>query len=289
MKIIDAHIHITKFSLLNDGAFKFMALNDFFRDNWRELESNPSFLAGIMDEEGVEKAVLLNYAAPETLGYTEEVNEFIYNYSREYPDKFIPFGGLDLKRYGRKEIRRRLEELFSKYEIKGIKLQPVHQLFYPNQYVSEYGGNRMEQLYDLYQFCEDNNLPITIHTGTSMFPMARIKYGDPIYLDDVAVDFKRLKVIMAHGGRPFWTQTAFFLLRRHKDNMVLDISGIPPQNLLNYFPRLSEIATNVIFGSDWPSPGVKSMRYNADMVAKLPLDEHVKQAILYENFKRIIL
>ena len=74
------------------------------------------------------------------------------------------------------------------------------------------------------------------HTGTSIFPGARNKYGDPIYIDDVAVDFPKLKILLAHGGRPLWMDTAFFLMRRHP-NVYLDISGIPPKTLLKYFPR----------------------------------------------------
>ena len=73
------------------------------------------------------------------------------------------------------------------------------------------------------------------HTGTSIFPGARNTYGDPIYVDDVAVDFPKMKILLAHGGRPLWMHTAFFLLRRHA-NVFLDISGIPPKSLLNYFP-----------------------------------------------------
>jgi predicted TIM-barrel fold metal-dependent hydrolase len=124
------------------------------------------------------------------------------------------------------------------------------------------------------------------HTGTSMFPKAGIKYGDPIYLDDVMNDFPRLRVLIAHGGRPFtfWTETTFFLLRRH-DNLYLDISGIPPSRLLDYFPRITEISKKVIFGSDWPSPGVKGLRANAMEILNLQLPDDIKTMILRTNFE----
>jgi hypothetical protein len=118
-----------------------------------------------------------------------------------------------------------------------------------------------------------------IHTGTSIFPAARNKFGDPIYLDDVAVDFPKLKILMAHGGRPIWMQTAFFLLRRHK-NVHLDISGIPPKILLKYFPRLEEIAHKTLFGTDWPSPGIPDIKQNLDQFKALALPEAVKEQIL---------
>jgi predicted TIM-barrel fold metal-dependent hydrolase len=118
-----------------------------------------------------------------------------------------------------------------------------------------------------------------VHTGTSIFPGARNRYGDPIFLDDVAVDFPNLKILMAHGGRPIWMQTAFFLLRRHR-NVHLDISGIPPKLLLQYFPRLQEIASKTLFGTDWPSPGVKDIKQNMDEFRALPLTEEIKEQVL---------
>jgi predicted TIM-barrel fold metal-dependent hydrolase len=93
------------------------------------------------------------------------------------------------------------------------------------------------------------------------------------------VDFPRLKILLAHGGRPLWMDTAFFLLRRHP-NVYLDISGIPPKTLLQYFPRLEEIAAKTLFGTDWPGPGVPDIKKNLDDFMALPLKEEVRQQIL---------
>ena len=103
-----------------------------------------------------------------------------------------------------------------------------------------------------------------------------------MYLDDVAVDFPKLKIIMAHGGRPLWMDTAFFLLRRHP-NMFLDISSIPPRSLLKYFPRLEEIAYKSMFGTDWPGPAVPEMRKNVEDFCALPLGEKSRQQILWDT------
>jgi predicted TIM-barrel fold metal-dependent hydrolase len=65
------------------------------------------------------------------------------------------------------------------------------------------------------------------------------------------------------------------------------VSGIPPSKLLEYFPRLDEIAGKTIWGTDWPSPGVKSMRANVDAFMALPLSDAVKQRILHDNAARI--
>jgi hypothetical protein len=73
--------------------------------------------------------------------------------------------------------------------------------------------------------------------------------------------------------------TAFFLIRRHA-NVYLDISGIPPKTLLEYFPRLSEIAHKTLFGTDWPGPGVPDIKKNLDDFRALPLNKEVQQQIL---------
>lgn len=284
MKINDVHIHVTKFSEFSERALRFMGRSGDFVEYEKRLEGDPGFLIEHLDREGVERAVLINYVAPDVIGFTHDVNRFIHNYAREYPDRLVPFGSLDPKTTS--DIRGRLEEIVHGYELRGLKIHPVHQLLYPNQYLGEYGANSIPGLAAIYEFCEREGIPVTIHTGTSMFPSARNKYGDPIYIDDVAVDYPRLKIIMAHGGRPIWMKTAFYLLRRHS-NVYLDISGIPPNSLLDYFPRIETIAEKVLFGSDWPSPGVKGIRENAEQVMKLPLRGEVKEMILRENFDRL--
>ena len=121
---------------------------------------------------------------------------------------------------------------------------------------------------------------------TSIFTGARNVYAQPIFADDVGVDFPGLVVILAHGGRPLWMEEAFFLVRRHK-NMYMDISGIPPRKLMEYFPRLEEIAGKVLFGTDWPSPGVADIRGNIEAFRALPLSAAAQQQILYDNAARL--
>jgi predicted TIM-barrel fold metal-dependent hydrolase len=121
-----------------------------------------------------------------------------------------------------------------------------------------------------------------IHTGTSIFPAARCKYGRPMEIDDVAVDFPDLRVIMAHGGRPLWMSEAFFVLRRHK-NVWLELSGIPPKKILDYFPRITDLGDKVLWGTDWPSPGVRDLRANLDQFLALPLSDEWKRGVVVES------
>jgi len=111
------------------------------------------------------------------------------------------------------------------------------------------------ELETIYRGAEANGIPVMIHTGTmSIFPAARNKFGDPIYLDDVAVDFSQAE--NPDGARRATDLDADSILSAsaHK-NVHLDIAGFL-EVLLKYFPRLEEIAHKTLFGTDWPSPGI---------------------------------
>src|SRR5260370_18681016 len=118
-----------------------------------------------------------------------------------------------------------------------------------------------------------------VAAGTRIFAGARSKYGNPMELDGVAIDFPELEIVMAHGGRPLYMEEAFFVLRRHR-RVRLDVSGIPPTRLLQYFPRLAELADRVLWGTDWPSPGVTDLGRNIAQFLSLPLSASHKKAIL---------
>jgi predicted TIM-barrel fold metal-dependent hydrolase len=83
-----------------------------------------------------------------------------------------------------------------------------------------------------------------------------------------------------------WTETAWFLLRRF-ERFHLDVSGIPPNRLLEWFPRLEEISDRVLFGTDWPSPGVPPVATNLAAIRALPLPPKAIEAIVSSNALRV--
>ena len=190
--------------------------------------------------------MLINYVAPEVIGFTAAVNQWVADYVKADPSACSRAAACIR---GTPRTFWPMSSTFCGSGSAMIKIHPPHQLLFPNDYL-----NGVKELEIIYRAAEANGVPVMFHTGTSIFPGARNKYGDPIYVDDVAVDFPKLKILLAHGGRPLWMHTAFFLLRRHP-NVYLDISGIPPKTLLKYFPRLEEIAHKTLFGTDWPGPG----------------------------------
>ena len=269
--ITDCHIHIAPMEQFKPSA---MATMEKERKNWPQILEfcrSPKAFLKHLDKVGVERAVLINYVAPEVIGFTPEVNPWIAKYVAEDPKRLIACGSLHPRHT--QNVLADMEQIV-RLGIRMIKVHPPHQLLYPNDYL-----NGVKELEILYRAAEANGIPVMVHTGTSIFPGARNKFGDPIYVDDVAVDFPKLKILLAHGGRPLWMHTAFFLVRRHP-NVYLDISGIPPKALLKYFPRLEEIAAKTLFGTDWPGPGVPDMQKNLADFRALPLSPATQEQIL---------
>jgi predicted TIM-barrel fold metal-dependent hydrolase len=244
------------------------------RANFEQIEEfcrSPQAFLRHLDAVGVDRAVLINYVAPEIIGFSTAVNQYIADYTKENPKRLIPCGGVHPRHST--NIMADVEQIL-RLKIRMIKIHPPHQLLFPNDYL-----RGVKELEIIYRAAEANGIPIMFHTGTSIFPGARNNYGDPIHIDDVAVDFPQLKILLAHGGRPLWMNTSFFLVRRHP-NVFLDISGIPPKALLRYFPRLEEIAHKTLFGTDWPGPGVVDIKKNLDDFLALPIRKEIGQQIL---------
>lgn len=278
MQITDAHIHVQPFHMMPPAvAATFWA----GKPNRAELEgyaADPRALLARMDADGIARVGLINYVSPDVMGFTDEANPWMIRYASADPSRLIAFGSVN-PRFS-KDVAGDTARVIDA-GAKALKVHPPHQVFRANAYLDS-----LPQLADLYRVAQDAGVPVTIHTGTSVFPGARSRLGDPMDVDDVAVDFPRLTILLAHGGRPLWMDAAFFLVRRHP-NVLLEVSGIPPAKLLEYFPRLDEIAHKTIWGTDWPSPGIKSMRTNAEAFLALPLSDAAKGAILDGNARKL--
>jgi len=194
---------------------------------------------------------------------------------RADPDRLIAVGSvLPTRPKPGAEVRR----LVTEYVVRGIKLHPPHQLFAPNAYLD----GKLEGLREIYATCEELGVPVIVHTGTSIFPGARNRYGQPLLVEDVAIDFPRLTIVLAHGGRPLWMEEAVFLTRRFS-NVYLETSSVPPSKLLEYFPALEKIRDRVVYGSDWPGPGVRDLGAHLQAVRALAFQPETLEKILVQN------
>lgn len=278
MQITDAHIHIQPFHQMPPPIAQTFWRGKADRAELEGYAADARRLLARMDADGIARVGLINYVSPDLMGFTDEANPWMVRYAAADPSRLIAFGSVH-PRFSADvagDTSRVIEN-----GAKALKVHPPHQMFRANAYL-----DALPSLADVYRVAQDAGVPVTIHTGTSVFPGARSRFGDPMDVDDVAIDFPKLTILLAHGGRPLWMEAAFFLVRRHP-NVHLELSGIPPAKLLDYFPRLEEIAGKAIWGTDWPSPGVKSMRSNADAFLALPLSDGAKRAILEGNARRL--
>ncbi|MCI0341234.1 MAG: amidohydrolase family protein [Planctomycetales bacterium] len=279
MGAIDAHVHVQPWRMVKPDRLALMTRGRTDLERVKRCMDEPAEFLRLLDEAGVEAAVLVNYVAPEVMGFIPEVNEWIAGYCRADPRRLVPMGSVHPLH--QPEPGREVERLAA-LGIRALKVHPPHQLFAPNAYRT----GELPALGEVYGAAERLGLPVMFHTGTSIFPGARNVHADPMPVDDVAVDFPRLTIVLAHAGRPLHVETAVFLARRHP-NVWLDISSIPPSRLLHYLPRLEELAGKTLFGTDWPAPGVPSIRENLEAVAALPLGEAAKAKLLRENARAV--
>jgi uncharacterized protein len=279
MKVFDLHIHVQPWDMLRPGAYETLTRARSDLDEIRRIQQDPEELLRHMDAEKIERAALINYVAPEVMGFTPETVRWVSRYTARHRDRLYPVGSVHPGHSSdvAADTRRMIED----QGIRMVKIHPPHQLFAANAHLDLWPSLAL-----LYRTCEELHVPVMIHSGTSIFPGARNRFADPMAVDDVAVDFPHLRIVLAHSGRPLHTETAVFLARRHP-NVWLELSGIPPRKLLDYLPRLSELADRTLWGTDWPSPGVRSMGQNVKDFEALPISDEAKRKILWDNALRL--
>jgi len=221
---------------------------------------------------GIKRVVLLPIDSTTFLG-RKIPNEIVCNHT---DDRIIRFVSVDpLKPNAEEELRRLIKEC----EPQGVKFHPQLQGFNPLD----------ERALRLYSVLDSNGLVAVFHTGTSgvgagVRSNIRLDYGRPLYFDEVAIRFPRMKIILAHFGWP-WTEEAI-AIALHKPNIYLDLSGwLPkyiPEVVWKYAKRLQD---KLIFGSDYPLISQERWLNEFD---KLNLPEGIKEKILRENAERIL-
>ncbi|MGH7907820.1 MAG: amidohydrolase family protein [Candidatus Binataceae bacterium] len=272
MPVIDFHIHTYDVPLNTPPSFNdFMSrdLGGSFEDFAKKHCTTESYLS-VLDDAGVDYGVILAEIAPVTSALAS--HDTVERLCKPTP-RLLAFASINP--FIVDHLDRELERLVREHDFRGVKLYPTYQYFYPND----------ARIYPLYAKAQELRIPVMLHTGSSVFPASRLKYGDPLYLDDVAVDFPDLTIVLAHSGRPFWYDRAF-ALARFRPNIYMELAGLPPSRLLRYFPDLERVADKVIFGSDWPS--VPTLRKNVEAVRNLQLPDEVKTKILGGNAAKIL-
>jgi predicted TIM-barrel fold metal-dependent hydrolase len=225
-------------------------------------------------------AVIFTVDSESEIGHTRIANEEVAEMAAEHNDVLIPFASIDPAkgRLGAREARR----LISDYGVRGFKFHPSAQGFYPND----------PKAYVLYEAIAEAKLPALFHSGQTGVGARmrggmgiRLKYSNPLFLDDVAADFPDMPIVIAHPSFP-WQDEAL-AVATHKPNVYIDLSGWSPKyfpsNLVQYANTL--LKDRVMFGSDYPA--LTPDRWIADFDT-LNIKPEVRPLIMKENAVRLL-
>lgn len=176
-----------------------------------------------------------------------------------------------------------LEELLREKTVVGLKLYPGYQYFYPHD----------ERCIPIYELCQRYDAPVIFHSGDTVNyeTAAKIKYTHPLHIDDVATDFRNLKIIIAHLGNPWLLDCAEVLYKN--ENVFADLSGLvigegfhtPYSQVMRR--RIEELiaytggsARKLLYGTDWP---LAPMRDYLEFIQTIGIPENDMDYVLYKN------
>ncbi len=275
VKAIDVHVHLCDELTLKSKGARVQQMARYFK-----RERKPVSIDEMADQyrERNMMAVIMNTTDVSVTGLTPVPNDHIAEGVRKHPDVFLGFGIVD-PWHGKgaiQEIQR-----FKELGLHGIgEFNPARQHFFPND----------QRFYPIWEEAQRLGLPILFHSGMAAAGAGtpggmgnKLKYSQPIYLDDVAADFPELKIISAHPSWPW--QEESLAIARHKSNFFIDLSGWAPK----YFPKElvqhvnSLLQDKAMFGSDWPALSVERWMEEFE---KIDFKPEVRQKILLENAKK---
>ena len=212
-------------------------------------------------------------------GRASAPNEEIAAAAAANDDVLVPFASVDPHRpNAAEEVRRLVRD----HAVRGFKFHPNIQAFFPND----------PAIYPMYEAIEECGVPALFHTGHSGIGTGlpggggiRLKYSNPMHVDDVAVDFPSLKIVLAHPSFPWQDEAISVAL--HKQQVFIDLSGWSPK----YFPPQlvryanTQLRDRVLFGSDFPM--ITPDRWLADF-ERADFKDEVRPLILKENAIRLL-
>ena len=195
-------------------------------------------------------------------------------------DVLIPFGSVDP--WHERRAVHRVHELVREFGVRGFKFHPSMQAFEPND----------RRFYPIYEAITEAKVPALFHTGQTGIGAGlpgghgiKLRYSDPMLLDDVAADFPDLTIVMAHPAVP-WVDSQISIAT-HKSNVYLDLSGWSPK----YFPPQlvhaigRQLRTKALFGTDFPYIKIDRWRRDFD---RLDIDPETIRLIMKNNALRVL-
>lgn len=234
-----------------------------------------------MDVAGIQRAVVLPIDATTARGAKVYSNEQIAELC-QMSDRLIGFASVDPHNPA---APRELEAAIRSLGLRGLKLSPPTQEFYPND---------QKLAYPIYEAAQALGIPVVVHCGLSWEPKARLKWAQPLLVEDVAADFPRLNIVIAHLGWP-WVLDSVALALKYP-NIHLDTSALYFDNPWDFlaFAMKGQVPLTVferslrhqiVFGSNYPRVEIKNM---VTAVKRLGLSEGCLDLVFRENAERLL-
>jgi hypothetical protein len=273
--LVDVHLHVARLPTLKeawkDWAQDFGDAEAMSRVYDAAGTPGPARLDEYLVSEGVDIALLMTEYSPKATGI-QPIEDVLPLVARN-PARIKVIANVNphLHYPVDEELTRQLD-----LGAVALKVHPVHAGIAAND----------PALYPAYEVCQQAGIPVVVHCGTSIFPGSSNKFADPVCLDDVLRDFRRLHVVLAHGGRGWWYDAAAFMALS-SERVWIELSGLPPSRLREYYARHSwkRLTRRMIFGTDWP--GVPGIAANARAVAAVCPDEETAALVLAGNACRV--
>ena len=260
--IIDCHTH----------------LNNYHEQLAVALDESLDRLQSAMAEAGVSYSlVLTSYLVSVHRPSTAEVVRAVEQF-----DNLGVVAGISYLNYRERDLREMADFLRAGL-VRGLKLYPGYEPFYPHD-------PRLKVVYDL---AEEFDVPVMIHTGDTFSPRGKLKYAHPLEVDEVAVDYPKVKFVICHLGNP-WLVDCMEVVYKN-DNVWADFSGLVLGEFTEAFEdymeeQIAEVLLYAgephwfLYGSDWP---ICSMKSHVEFVRQLKMPEAHRQAIMYDNARKL--
>ncbi|MCB0776253.1 MAG: amidohydrolase family protein [Chitinophagaceae bacterium] len=260
--IIDVHTH----------------LNNYHEETVLPLQVSLDRLLGVMEENKVDYSLILtSYKVNEHRPSVKQVVEA----TRDIPS-LGTVAGISYLNYKEKDLREMADYLRSG-EIKAFKLYPGYEPFYPYD----------KRLQVIYELAIEFDIPVMFHSGDTYTPKGKIRFSHPLHIDDVAVDFPELKIVICHVGNP-WIRDCMEVVYKNK-NVYADVSGLVLGDFSDKFERymkeqLEEMILYagdpqyLLYGTDWP---ISTMKSYLNFMKQLDLSDDKKELIYWKNAAKL--
>lgn len=255
---IDSHTHIS-----------------IFKNNAKNLEEAYFLLLKDMEKNGVDFTIVI----PDNIENSSDVADLDKAMSLiNGNEKLFILGSPQIIQRGSGEVAK-YEELIKRGAVKGIKLFPGHDSYYPTD----------ERCSPYYKLCEDLDIPVLFHTGENSGDRECSKWNDPKYIIDIAKNYPNLKIIIAHY---FWPKIDYcYETTKGIPNIYFDIAAMADDEVTEKSGGMEKIRNilkktindgedKVIFGTDWPMCKIKS---HVDLIKSLNLKKDIEDRIFYKN------